>query len=70
MLGHALAILCSRSLATSNGKRASGWRYRANLFAESSSNCSMLIRMVFLEPNITQSYKEAFDKLVPGRPEQ
>ena len=40
------------------------------LFAERMRDYPMLIRMVFLEPNITQSYKEAFDKLVQARPEK
>jgi hypothetical protein len=40
------------------------------LFAERMRDYPMLIRMVFLEPDITQNYKEAFDKLVKARPEK
>jgi len=40
------------------------------LFAERMRDYPMLIRMVFLEPDITQSYKAAFDKLVVARTEK
>ena len=37
------------------------------LFAERMRDYPLLMRMVFLEPDITQSYEAAFGKLVQAR---